>query len=181
MGSLTLLASYYVWPVGRPGGDLRKEELGYLFTQLPPCHLLLAESLGLRSLCSLCCAVLSRSVVSNFLWPPQGLSMGLLCLWGYSRQEYWNGLPCPAAGDLSNQGIEPRSPTLQADSLPFEPPGKPKDTGVGSLSLLQGNFLTQKMNWGLLHCRRVLCQLSYQFIRRHIISVSPPSSDFSVF
>ena len=78
MGSLTLLASYYVWPVGRPGGDLRKEELGYLFTQLPPCHLLLAESLGLRSLCLLCCAVLSRSVVSNFLWPPKD------CPWGSS-------------------------------------------------------------------------------------------------
>jgi len=106
--------------------------------------------------------------------------MGLLCPWGYSRQEYWSGLPCPAAGDLPNPGIEPRSPTLQADSLPFEPLGKPKDTGVGSLSLLQGNFLTQKMNWGLLHCRRILYQLSYQFIRRHIISVSPPS-DFSVF
>ena len=37
---------------------------------------------------------------------------------GFSRREYWNGLPCPSAGDLPNQGIEPRSPTLQEDSLP---------------------------------------------------------------
>ena len=43
-----------------------------------------------------------------------------------------------------------------------KPPGKPKNTGVGSLSLLQGNFLTQELNQGLLHCRQILCQLSYQ-------------------
>ena len=44
---------------------------------------------------------------------------------GFSRQEYWSGLPFPSPGDLPNAGIEPRSPTLQADSLPSEPPGKP--------------------------------------------------------
>ena len=43
---------------------------------------------------------------------------------GLSRQEYWNGLPFPSPGDLLDPGIKPRSPTLQADSLPFEPPGK---------------------------------------------------------
>ena len=42
---------------------------------------------------------------------------------------------------------------IAGDSLPSEPPGKPKNTGVGSLSLLQGIFLTQELNWGLLHCR----------------------------
>ena len=67
---------------------------------------------------------------------------------GYSRQEYWTGVPLPSPGDLPNLGIEPRSPTLQAESLPAEPPGKPKNTGVGSLSFLQGIFLTQEMNWG---------------------------------
>ena len=51
---------------------------------------------------------------------------------------------------------------MQANSLPSEPPGKPKNTGVGSLSLLQGIFLTQELNWGLLHCRWILYQLSYQ-------------------
>ena len=42
----------------------------------------------------------------------------------FSRQEYWNELPLPSPGDLPDPGIEPRSPTLQADSLPSEPPGK---------------------------------------------------------
>ena len=54
------------------------------------------------------------------------------------------------------------SPALQADSLPAEPPGKPKNTGVGSLSLLQGIFPTQELNQSLLHCKRILYQLSYQ-------------------
>ena len=43
----------------------------------------------------------------------------------FSKQEYWSGLPCPPPGDLLNPGIEPRSPTLQADSLLSEPSGKP--------------------------------------------------------
>ena len=44
---------------------------------------------------------------------------------GFSRQEYWSGLPFPSSGDLPDPGIEPRSPALQADALPSEPPGKP--------------------------------------------------------
>ena len=44
---------------------------------------------------------------------------------GFSRQEYWSGLPFPSPGDLPDLGIEPRSPTLQADTLTSEPPGKP--------------------------------------------------------
>ena len=43
----------------------------------------------------------------------------------FSRQEYWSGLPFPSPGDLPDPGIEPRSPSLQTDSLPSEPPGKP--------------------------------------------------------
>ena len=65
---------------------------------------------------------------------------------------------------LPNPGTEPRSPILQAYSLPSEPPGKPMNVGVGSLSLLQGIFLTQESNWGLLHCRQILYQLSYDII-----------------
>ena len=45
---------------------------------------------------------------------------------GFSRQEYWSGLPFPSPGDLPNPGIEPRSPTFQADALTSEPPGKPR-------------------------------------------------------
>ena len=63
---------------------------------------------------------------------------------------------CPFSRDLSNPGIEPRSPTLQVDSLQGEPQGKPKNSGVGSLSLLQWVFL----QWRLLHCRQILYQLS---------------------
>ena len=44
---------------------------------------------------------------------------------GFSRLECWSGWPCPPPGDLPNPGMEPGSPTLQADSLPSEPPGKP--------------------------------------------------------
>ena len=44
---------------------------------------------------------------------------------GFSRQEYWSGLPFPSPGDLPDPGIEPRSPTLQADALTSAPPGKP--------------------------------------------------------
>ena len=44
---------------------------------------------------------------------------------GFSRQEYWSGLPFPSPGDLPNPGIEPRSPALWADTLPSKPPGKP--------------------------------------------------------
>ena len=44
---------------------------------------------------------------------------------GFSRQEYWNGLPCPSPGYLPNPGIKPGSPALRADSLSSEPPGEP--------------------------------------------------------
>ena len=101
--------------------------------------------------------VLSCSVMSNSLWPHRLQPARLLCPWGFSRWEYWCGLP----GDLSNLGITPRSPALQVDSLLTESSGKPKKTGVGSLSLLQ-IFLIQESNQGLLHCRRILYQLSYQ-------------------
>ena len=93
----------------------------------------------------------------------------LLCPWGFSREEYWSGLPCPPPGDLPNPGTEPRSPALQVDSLPSEPPGKPVNTGVGSLTLLQGNFPTQELNWGFLHCKQILYQLSYQGIQTHLL------------
>ena len=66
-------------------------------------------------------------------------------------------------GDCPNSGIEPRSPTLQVDSLPSGPPEKTKNTRVGSLSLLQGIFPTKKSNWSLLHCRWILYQLCYQW------------------
>ena len=83
------------------------------------------------------------------------LSMGIL----KARTLEWVAMLSPRGS--SQQRDETRSPTLQADSLPSEPPGKPKNTGVGSLSLLQGNFWTQELSQGLLHCRWILYQLSY--------------------
>ena len=50
---------------------------------------------------------------------------------GFSRQEYWSGLPFPSPGDLPNPGIKPGSPALQTDSSPSEPPGKTKELTKG--------------------------------------------------
>ena len=86
----------------------------------------------------------------------------LLCPWVFSRQEYWNGLSCPPKGDLSNLGLKLRFPSLQADSSLTELPGKPMNSGVGSLSLLQEIFLTQQLNRGLLHD-----QVSFSYSKGH--------------
>ena len=62
----------------------------------------------------------------------------------------------PSSRGSSQPRDRTQSPTLQVDSLPTERPGKPKHTEVGSLSLLQRIFLTQELNRGLLHCKRIL-------------------------
>ena len=87
---------------------------------------------------------------------------------------------CSPPGDLPNPGSKPRSPALQADSLLSEPPGKSMNTGVGSLSLLQGNFLTQELNQGFLHCRRMLYQLSLPYFLLCIPTFSLLNSYFVV-
>ena len=99
-------------------------------------------------LCPSLMCVLSHSVVSDSLWPHRLQPSRLLCPWGFPRQEYWSGFSYPPPKDLPNPGIKPRSPALQVDSLPTEPPGKPKNTGVSSLSLLQRVFLAQDLNQG---------------------------------
>ena len=55
----------------------------------------------------------------------------------FSRQEYWSGLPFPSPGDLLDPGIEPRTPTLQADALLSEPPGTPCLTPAAAAKSLQ--------------------------------------------
>ena len=55
--------------------------------------------------CVLC--ALSCSVVSDSLWPHGLQRARLFCPWGFSRQEYWRGLPCPSPGDLPTQGLNP--------------------------------------------------------------------------
>ena len=103
---------------------------------------------------------LSHPYIRLFVTPCT-VACRLLCPWGFSRQEYWCGLPCPPPGDLPDPGIKPRSPALQVDSLLSESPGKAKNTGMCGLSLFQGIFRNQESNQGLLYCRRILYQLSY--------------------
>ena len=81
---------------------------------------------------------------------------------GILQARIMDGMACPPPWDLPNPGTESRSPSLQADSLPSEPPGKSINTVMGSLSLLQGIFPTQGLNPGLPHCRQILYQLSHQ-------------------
>ena len=108
-----------------------------------------------------CCAVLSRSIMSDPAAPWTVALQDPLSV-EIHQARILDGLPCPSPGVFPNPGIKPRSPALQADFLPSEPPGKPINSGVSSLFLLQGIFLTQESNWGLLHCRQILYQLSYQ-------------------
>ena len=107
----------------------------------------------------LCCAS-SLSQVRFFTIPRSAARQAPLSL-GILQARIQNGLTCPPPWDFLNPGIKPRCPALQADSLPAEPQGKPKNTGVGSLPPLQGNFPTQESNRGLQHCRQILYQLSY--------------------
>jgi len=83
------------------------------------------------------CVCVSCSVVSNSL-QPHGLSMG------FSRQEYWSGLPFPPLGGFPDPGIEPASPTLQADSLPSELPGKPTTACRQHLLYDKNDFIFSK-------------------------------------
>ena len=83
-------------------------------------------------------------------------SCPILC--EFSRPDNWSGQLFPSPGDLPIPGIKPRSPALQVDSLPAEPPRESKNTG--SVSFLQGIFLTQESNQGFLHYRRILYSLT---------------------
>ena len=76
----------------------------------------------LKCVCAQLCLTFCNLNESSSLWTVA--HEGLLSM-KFSWQEYGSGLPFPSPGDLPDSGIEPRSPTLQADSLPAEPPGKP--------------------------------------------------------
>ena len=108
----------------------------------------------------LSCSIVSDSLGPRGLQPPRFLGP-----WGFSSQEYWSRLPCfPRI--FPTQGSNP----FRANSLPSEPAGKHKYTGVGSLSLLQGIFPTQQSEH--LHCRWILYQLSYQGSPHNLINIS---------
>ena len=70
----------------------------------------------------------------------------------------------PFSSRSSQPGDQTQVSPLQVNSLLLEPPGKPKNTGVGSLSLLQRIFPNQELNCSLLHCRRILYQLNYKTV-----------------
>ena len=107
----------------------------------------------------------------------------VLCLVAQLCPTLWDPMDCSPPGSsvcgilqartlewvamLSSRGSsQPRDRTQVSHVVgrffTIEPPGKPKNTGAGSLSLLQGIFLTQELNGGLLHCRWILYQLSYE-------------------
>ena len=82
---------------------------------------------------------------------------------GFSRQEYWSGLPFPSPGDLPNPGIKPGSPALQADSLLSEPSGKPDGTIRETIKFVYTH--TQAELICEVH-RFKLCRFSYMWIFR---------------
>ena len=118
------------------------------------------DTLFYASFSSIACSIKwkwkSISCVQLFGTPWTIQSMDIL----QARILEWTAVPFSRKS--SQAGIKPRFPTWQADSLPVEPPGKPKNTGLCSLSLLQWIFLTQDSNQHLLHCRQILYQLNYQ-------------------
>ena len=73
----------------------------------------------------------SRSVVSDSVRPPWTVAHQCPLSMGFSRQEYWSGLPFPSPGDLPDPRIKPGSHALQADSLPSEPSGKQETVTLG--------------------------------------------------
>ena len=80
----------------------------------------------------------------------------------FFRPEYWSGLPFPSPRDLPNQGIEPRCPTLQANSLPSWATREAQDYCSGWPIPSSESSQPRKSNPGLLHSRRILYQLSYE-------------------
>ena len=99
----------------------------------------------------------SRSVMSTTLWYPMDYKIH-----GIPQARIPECIVFPFSMGFSQPRDRTQVSRLQAGSLPAEPPGKPKNTGLGSLSLLQWIFPTQKSSQGLLHCRQILYQMSCQ-------------------
>ena len=114
----------------------------------------------------------TRAQLCPTLWDPMDSSPPGSSIHGDSPGK-WVAMPS-ARG--SSQLRDRTQVSCFADSLPSEAPGKPKNTGVGSLSLLQGIFSTQESNRGLLHCRRILYQLSHNGSTRKLAWVAYPFS-----
>ena len=120
------------------------------------------------------CAALSRSVVSASATP--WVVAHQAPLWGLSRPESWSVLPFPHPGDLPHPEIKPESPTLQADSLLSEPPGKSSILEWVAVSFFKRLFPTQGLKLGFLHCSQILYHLSLQGRPRILEQVAYPFS-----
>ena len=112
-------------------------------------------------------------ILSSWWSESRSVLFRLYSLWNSPGQNTGVGSLSLLQGNLPNPATNPRSPTLQADSLPAEPQGKPKNTGVGCQSFLQWIFPTQESNRGFLHCRQILHQLSYLLGRETISGPQP--------
>ena len=123
---------------------------------LSKCTDSVAENSPNVPVCMLGCSVVSNSVTPWTAFCQAPLSMWIL----QKRTLEWVAMP--SSQGFLNPGTKPRSSALQENSLPSKPPGKPKNTGVSNLSLLQEIFPTQESNQGLLNCRRILFHLDYQ-------------------
>ena len=132
-----------------------------------------------------CCASLVVQLVKNppamweswlstpVFWPRE--FHGLYAPWGHKELDTTEQHSLPLSRGFPNPGMELRSPALQVDSLPGESQGKPKNTGVGSLFLLQQIFLAQGVNPHFLHCRQILYWLSqhvFFYLQIHLINFS---------
>ena len=87
---------------------------------------------------------------------------------GFSRKEYWSGLPFPSPGDLPDPGIEPSSPVLQADSLPTELQGK-----LWALSTLENRLMILKSQ-PLLLCEALLAYSSLSIVAQRLCVILGP-------
>ena len=93
----------------------------------------------IRKLCLRAC-MLSRFHHVQLSVTPGTVAHQVLPSTGFSRQEYWSGLPCPPPGDLPNPGIEFASPAWQVDSLPLSHPGSPKIEFTSILNIFKLKF-----------------------------------------
>ena len=92
----------------------------------------------------------------SFVLPYRLYPARLLCLWQFPGKNTGVDFHFLLHGNHPGSGIKPMPTALASRFFATEPPGKPKNIGVGSLSLPQGNFLTQELNQGPLYCRQIL-------------------------
>ena len=100
----------------------------------------------------MCCA-LSRSVMSDSLWTHELQPDRLLCPWGFSRQEYWSGLPRPSPGFFPTQESSPGLLLRRQILYHLSPQGSPLILEWVAYPLSRGSSLTQESNQDLLHCK----------------------------